>query len=589
MLNPNKFIKVVTPLALAIALSACGGGSGFDNGAKAGGGTGGGGTGGGGTGTEEPLVYTLGQMNIGLTSLSAGGSTGITVELKDQNGDLAKTSQTVTFTSPCIANGTSEVVSPRLSYTGIFTTTYTAKGCEGSDVIKAEVGALESVGTINVQAANLGAVEFVSAEPQSILLKGMSAAGKYHTSTVTFQIKNDAGGPIANEDVSFELTTNVGGITLTSAVGKTDNQGFVSTILQAGTVNTPVRVRAIVERGSTRIESESSQLMISTGIADQNSLSLSLTNLNPSAWDYDGEKVGVNVYASDRYDTPVPDGTTVSFYTELGQIEPSCQTENGACTVNWTSSNPRDLGTLDVRYPRDGVTSNSDGIATITASVIGEESFIDTNSNGIFDDGDQLDSIADRGEAFEDYNMGYNVNGVTNSYDEGLEPYLDFNGNGVYDPKDGKYTGLGCAHSTLCASDKGLKNIFTSIELVMAETNQNYRIYEKSNINLGAEIDTIRNNVTYAVEIFGANNNQVPPSGTSINSASDEAKIVVGSAKVASTNQHHDNLTVPRGGYFMDLRVKDKDDTEREDGFVKITIKTPKGSSVTYFIPYLDQ
>ena len=586
-----KFVKLITPIALAIALSACGGGS---SGADFGSGSGTTGTGTDtttdtGTGTAEELVFTLQPLEIGLTALSAGGSTGLTTRLVDQNGDFATSAFTISFTSPCVSNGTSDIVSPVTSSNGVFTSTYTAKGCEGDDTITASVDGLSVAGTVNVQAANLGAVEFISAEPQNILLAGMSAPGMQHTSTVTFQIKNDVGGPIANEDVTFELTTAVGGIQLASTVGKTDNQGFVSTILQAGSVKTNVRVKATVDRNGTTISSESSQLVISTGVADQNSLSLSLSVLNPSAWNHDGEIVSVNMYASDRYNTPVPDGTTVSFYTELGQIEPSCQTANGSCSVTWTSTDPRDLGTNDVRYPRDAITANSDGISTITAVVIGEESFIDSNSNGMFDDGDQLDLNSDRGDAYEDYNMGYDTNGdlvSDNAFDQGLDPFLDFDGNGIRDAKDGKYTGLGCAHSTLCAADEGLKNIFTSIQLVMAEDNQDIRIWQ-GGIG-GTLVTTIRNDVAYSIEISGVRNNQVPPAGTTVSTSSETAKIITGSGTVGSTNQHFNNLTLPAGLFSVDLLATDSDPDEIKNGYLEITVNTPKGVSKTFFVNYLD-
>ena len=596
MSKSAKLIYKLTPIALAIALSACGGG-GSDFGVGSGSSDDTANTGDT-TGTVdevEVLEYTLGQMNVGLTNLSAGGSTGITLEIRDQNGDLSAEEQTVTFTSDCISNGTSTVTSPVVSRTGVFTTTYTALGCEGDDVVTANFIGQDVKSTITVEPANLGAVEFISADPQTILLQGMSAPGLQHTSTVKFQIKNDVGGPLANEDVTFSLTSDVGGIRLSSTEGKTDNEGYVSTILQAGTVHANVRVRATVDRNGTSISSESSQLVISTGVADQNSLSISLSEHNPSAWNHDGEKVNVNIYASDRYNNPVPDGTTVSFYTELGQIEPSCQTSSGACVVEWTSSEPRDLGITDPLYPRDTY-DISDGITTITATIIGEESFIDTNSNGIFDDGDQLDTFSDRGEAFEDYNKNYDTDTprddiANNKYDAGLEPYLDFNSNGVRDPKDNKYTGLGCQHPTLCAADNSLKDIFTSIELVLAEDNQSIRIWQGA-IGTGALLtgsDPIRNGVNYTIEVSGQRNNQVPPVGTTINASSDVADIVVGSNTVASTNFHLKDLTSPSGNYGVQLYVKDSDPAEYEaGGFIEIKVVTPKGINHSLLLPYQD-
>ena len=571
MSHPTKLIKVLTPIALAISLAACGGGG--DSFGDKSGGTGGGGDDG--TGTEVPLVYNLGQMDIGLASLSAGGSTGITVELKDQHGDFAKTPQTMTFTSSCISNGTSEIDSPITSSTGVFTTTYTAKGCEGADVIKAEVGALDSIGTINVEPANLGQVEFIGAEPKNILLKGMSAAGLQHTSTVTFQIKNDVGGPLANTDVSFELVTpgvGDGGITLSSAVGKTNNEGFVSTILEAGTVHTTVRVRATVVRGGITSSSESSALSISTGVADQNSLSLSLSTLNPAAWDHDNVEVDVNIIASDRYNGPVPDGTAVAFYTELGQMNPSsCETVAGKCSVKWVSSDPRDLGTNDIRYPHEGIT-------TITAKVIGEESFLDTNANGIFDDGDVFDTLSDKGEAYTDYNKGYTA---SVGYDDGLDRFiLDYNGNGVHDNKDNLYTGLNCQHSTLCATGNGLKDIFTSTELVLAEDNQHFRIFNGNTVVVDSSIShfqTLTVGVNYRLEVFGVTNKQVPPEGTQITVSADGAKVLGGSLKVGSTNQHGDDASNPYGPAVITFALAEP----TKNGSVDILVDTKKVSLKT--------
>lgn len=555
-----KFLKIISPIALAITLTACGGGSGADFGSN-GGGDSGVGTGvtteteaETGTGVAEELVYTLQPLEVGISSLSAGGSTGITTRLIDQNGDLAAIDQTISFASPCISNGTSEIVSPITSNNGVFTSTYTAIGCEGDDVLTASVDGLSVESTLNVQAATLGAVEFISAEPQNILLKGMSAAGLQHTSTVRFQIKNNAGGPIANADVNFELTTDVGGIELASAVGKTDNQGFVSTILEAGTINTPVRVRATVTRAGTSISSESSQLSISTGVADQNSLSIALTNPTPSAWNHDGEEVGVTVFASDRFNNPVPDGTTVTFNTELGQIQPNCQTVNGRCVVNWTSAEARSLGIGDSIY-----TYNDDGVTTITATVIGEESFVDTNSNGIFDNGDLFDTNSDKGESFEDYND----DGI---YNVGYEKFLDFNGNSIRDAKDAKYTGLGCQDTGgRCSEANGLKNIFVSTRLIMAEDSQNIRVLDAS----GNSVSTIIDGQTYTIEVSGSRNGQAPPSGTTLSVSSEEAEILTEST-----------ITVPvtRSRYSFTLRVRDIDvDEEVAGALITIKATTPKG------------
>ncbi len=466
------------------------------------------------------------------------------------------------------------------SNTGVFTTTYTAKGCEGDDVIKASTGALKVEGTVNVTPANLGAVEFVSAEPQNILLKGMSAAGLQHTSTVKFQIKNDVGGPIANADVKFELLTSAagdGGIKLSTTTGKTDNNGFVSTILQAGSVHTTVRVKATVERSGITISSESSQLVVSTGIADQNSLSMSLSNHNPAAWNHDGVEVDVNIIASDRYNSPVPNGTAVAFYTELGQISPSfCYTNNGRCSVKWISSNPRDRAINDINYKHDGVN-------TITAKVIGEESFTDLDSNGYFNEGDIFEKTytkngetvnLEKGEVFEDYNNDQKRNN--------FEPYIDFDGNGQYTAADEKYTGIGCKHPSDCNTKNYLKDIFVSASLAMSEDNQKIAVYEDKNddgkLTENEEVGELHLNKRYFINVFGVENKGVPPRDTTIAVSSEEVDIAYG----ASTQVEN----IVHSPFLATFSLKEKEEDGKPFGFVKIIVGVPGKSPAEFQKPY---
>lgn len=575
----KQTVRQISPFLLSFSLIACGGGGGFGDGdsltAENPGESGEIDISGFSLGSDIEGVFKRGVLQIGLASLSAGGSTGMSVVLQDKDGKLSTDEHTVTFTSTCITAGLAEVTSPVISSTGSFATTYIAKGCEGEDKVTAATGVLVAEGVVDVKPANIGAVEFISADPQTLLLRGMSAPGLQHTSVVKFQIKNDVGGPLTNADVSFELTTEVGGITLSAVEGTTDSEGFVSTIVQAGSVHTSVRVKAIVERNGDIISSESSQLIISTGVADQNSLSMSLSTFNPAAYNIDGVDVDVNIIASDRYNNPVPDGTTVSFYTELGVIEPSCQTTGGRCSVKWSSGGQRDLGESDGRYPHDSIT-------TVMAKVIGEESFIDKNSNGIFDDGDQFDFLSDRGEAFEDYNNGYRGNGIIfNAYDEGLDPYLDFNGNGIRDDKDGKYTGLGCIHPTLCGENT-LKDVFVSAEIVLAESNLIIEVLDSA----GNRVNEIESGKVYIIRTYGAAKRQVPPAGTSISVSSSDVEIVRGAGEVPNTSFHEDDVTNPFGYYDTVLLVKDNNAEEFKSGDIKITVSD--ANSTSFFLSYVD-
>ena len=139
------------------------------------------------------------------------------------------------------------------------------------------------------------------------------------------------------------------------------------------------------------IGSQSSELTITTGLPDQDSVSLSVECFNVEAWSLDGTLNPVTVRLSDRFNNPVPDGTATTLSTEGGKIAGSCTTtttatESGVCLVNWISQNPRPQG---VPGP-DGQAGRSE----IYMATIGEETFTDVNGNGFFDDGDTWIDLA---------------------------------------------------------------------------------------------------------------------------------------------------------------------------------------------------
>ena len=106
---------------------------------------------------------------------------------------------------------------------------------------------------------------------------------------------------------------------------------------------------------------------------------------------------------------------------------------NGACSVTWTSQDPRP----------------ADGRVTILATMQGEESFSDLNGNGRLDD---TDNYVDLPEAFRDDNE----DGLR---DAALEEFRDFNSNGLFDAADGTYNGKLCNPANtvnLCGSVKSL-------------------------------------------------------------------------------------------------------------------------------------
>jgi hypothetical protein len=408
-------------------------------------------------GSPAGAAFVPSTISISTATLSAGGSTTLTVVLQQSDGTLYTQSATVTFNSTCAAQNLATITSPINTSNGVATATYVAKGCSGPDLVTATstVGTnpLSASGSVTVAAAAIGSIIYKSATPTVISLKGVGSTAIPETSTVVFQVLDQSGGPVSGAQVVFSLNTAVGGISVDPGPITSDANGNVITTVHAGTVATPVRVTATVQSTNPTISTQSNQLTVSTGIPTQNAFSLATSCHNVEALNIDGVTVAVTARLADRFSNPVADGTAVSFNSGGGHIQPSCQTtsnatESGFCTVNWVSANPR---------PTVGSGGRA-GRSTIMAMAIGEESFVDGNGNGAFDNGE---SFTDLGERFRDDNG----NGV---YDAG-EFFYDFNNDGVRNAADGIFNGVLCNDTTgRCDSTKQSTGIGVSNLIIMS-------------------------------------------------------------------------------------------------------------------------
>ncbi|PKG86422.1 hypothetical protein CXF85_01585 [Colwellia sp. 75C3] len=321
------------------------------------------------TGESEDLVFSIGASSLGIgsalvagvpngmidvpaTSISAGATAGLSVSIWDISTTPATlfTTETVevTFSSGCsgLSTPTAIIDSPVATIAGVAQSTYLSQGCEGDDLVTATANAggtvLSATGTVTINSADSGSIEFVSATPELISLKGV---GGTESSTVVFRVRDTNGNVVANETVNFSLNTEVGGIVLSPSSAETDSNGLVQTVVNSGTVHASVRVRAEFEFPvGTAIFTQSNLLVISTGIPDQDSFSLSADVFNPEAWNVDGTEVTITARLADAFNNPAPDGTAVAFTTEGGAIEDSCVTTKGVCSVIWTSQNVRPEG-----------------------------------------------------------------------------------------------------------------------------------------------------------------------------------------------------------------------------------------------------
>src|ERR1700730_5168196 len=422
----RKTLSLAAVGALALSLAACGGGSTLSSGTSTGATGGTGGTGGTtktySMGNGSGSSFQSGVIGLSSTTLSAGGTTSLTVAIVDQTGTLyTGAAVTVGFNSPCVAQGLATIVASGTSTagstagtvttsTGSVSATYTAKGCSGQDVITASAGgggaSLTARGTIPGAAAAVGSIQFVSAVPATIGLKG---TGLGETSTVVFKVTDATGGARPGVPVTFSLDSNVGGLTISPASATSAADGTVQTVVSSGTAHSTVRIKATI--ASPALQTESSALTVSTGLPSSKGFSIAvgpatyagtastLACPNVETWGIDGVTVPVTVRLADRYNNPAPDGTAVAFTTNGGHIVASCTTPSsstspgdGTCTAIWTSAAPRPTTASVPPAARSGR-------VTVMATAIGEEFFNDANGNGYYDQGE---AFSDLGEPYRD-------------------------------------------------------------------------------------------------------------------------------------------------------------------------------------------
>ena len=483
--------------------------------------------------------FVEGKIELSIDEISAGGTLGLSVDVVDENGDLIATPIPVTFTSTCVQNENANIDESVLSINGTANSTFSDIDCAGTtgteDLVIATVSVNDITNTanetINISGEQLGSIEFISAEPASIVLKGTGGQNQQETSTVTFQVKSQLGNVLAQQAVNFALSTEVGGISLSSDSGFTNSQGLITTQVSAGTVPTAVRVTASANMDFNgeviTVNSQSDLLSINTGLPEQRSMTISANVLNPEAGNINGVASTITVWLSDSFHNPVPDGTTVNFTTEGGSIQPSCITANGSCSVTWRSSEPR----VD------------DHRITILATALGHETFFDTNGNNIFDNADG-DPILDIGTSFDpnidsgignyaaessgflDMSEAWRDDNENSIYDSG-ETFLDYNNDELFSTADGKFNGPQCEGSN-CA-DESIRSIHVrkALRLVMASSAAETRltnsddsvIYQDSLTGSSASLADVPNGGSQEFNFYFADTgtpNQTMPFGTTV-------------------------------------------------------------------------
>ncbi|MDP5054206.1 MAG: hypothetical protein NWP69_10475, partial [Congregibacter sp.] len=343
--------------------------------------------------------FVAGQIGLSSNSLPFRGSAVARLAVVDEAGTPPSAVQQIRLSSACslsglasfrpigdTGNGTNTLTVDTLD--GLASAEYLAGSCETEDELTATLIDGDSTASASVSIAGRDAnfIGYVSTEPTEggevsgrtiIALKGTGGPGRPEVALVTFEVLEEAvvlqagdpmpgepgyldlaaRKPLAGVTVNFALTNALGGVSLVSTSAVTNSRGLVIAEVSAGNVATSTVVTGSFDTsGNQQQAASSNQIVISTGLAQQNGISVSASQFHVAgARDLDGVESNITVRLVDRFGNPVADGTSVVFTTEYGAIDTSCLTgtSNGArvdgtaapavgtCSVLWTSQAPR--------------------------------------------------------------------------------------------------------------------------------------------------------------------------------------------------------------------------------------------------------
>ncbi|MCU4676180.1 hypothetical protein N7931_11115 [Catenovulum sp. 2E275] len=577
------------------------------------------------------------QIASNLTGELAIGSTAVfTINLINDEDMTAYTQPVnVSFTSACVEAGTAFIDSSVIAINGQATAIYRSDNCKGSDVISASANignrSLNASTTISLAESTASYIKFIEAsidgDNQAYQLS-YPDTGLPAQAEMIFQVLGNDNNPKANQNVRFTLTAQGSGIEITPTQAVSDSNGQVYLTVKSGRAPTPVLIIAELLDAdgniyNPRIQAVSRRLSVSSGLADQNSVSLSLDGVNIEAWNIDGVENQVTMRMADHFNNPVPNGTAVNFIASGGMIEPSCLTQNGACSVNWTSQSPRpmnnnllsgrcDVGNdnntandIDVTpgQPCYGLNQNGvqgplqlarprSGRVNILAFAVGEESFVDSNGNGFYDANEKFGDLS---EAFLDFNEDNQFCGrlADGSAAPGAlavndplclaggdddEP-VDFNNDGSFNQGNNLFDGILCQDGQNCTQN--FVHIRDSGIVVLSGSTAYFTVREADGSQVNT-VDLVANPfVSFTAYITDINNNPIAV-GSSIELSIDNGEI----SGSSSYEMPKTSTSVPFGFGFTIKREIDPNGSAT--GVGTITVTSPSGVVSSYTFSIVD-
>jgi hypothetical protein len=357
----------------------------------------------------SPGVVLLSGLLTMPASVQKGQAVNATVAVKVNGLVAPSNSVAVSFSSNC---GTVFPVSALVDSLGNAAAVIQTTQSGSCNLSATATGGSNTVsGAFTVSNPPVASLRFVSATPEVIYQTG--SPGK-NTSLVKFRLVDTLDAPVQGQIVAASLSNTDGNINFCNGPvsGPTDSAGEITFSVCGGSLPTTVSVRGEVVGSSPLIFTNSNKLTIQTGLPTQRffDISTSAHNFYVGAFAtslLSGKTTDINVFMADRQGNPVPDGTSVVFVAEGGQLNTggnsSCVLTAGGCKVQLIGQDYRPLGSAaSGGDPRPGR-------VTVLAYTDGEESFVDTNQNNRHDAGELFEDL---GTPYidKDENLGFLAN-----------------------------------------------------------------------------------------------------------------------------------------------------------------------------------
>ena len=345
------------------------------------------------TGTVNVQVaasnVTLGTMSATPAELTAFQNAAVTVQALVNNVEASAGVVSATFTAKC---GNFSPTTASSDGKGVITSTFQPAGTCPSEDITLTATAIGSTATstkvVKVAGATASSVNFNGAS--TTLLVARSVGGESSRSRLTFKVSKSDGSAAGSQqliatlsEASIRAGIQFDGATTSPQTIITGSDGLATVGVVSGDIFVPVIVTASL-KDNPSVSATSYGVSVTSGKATQRTMSLASVSASMESWGFDGVKNQLTMSVSDRLGNPLPKGTVVNFVTNNGIIG---STTGGTCTLAVDS-------TCSITYSSINADSRpANGRNAILAYLNGEESFVDTNGDNIWQLGEDFVSI----------------------------------------------------------------------------------------------------------------------------------------------------------------------------------------------------